>query len=565
MLLYRKPNFSPGKGGRTESKGRRFIGGGGVASSTPATDATRRYSQWPNYPQEPSFFPIAIWLQNPIANTVAGYDNVAEAAAACGINIFLAIDDGGAGWPTGQGTDSGQVAALRAAGLKLVAAGSTDGLETSNNTADNSVSSILALASDITIGWHLADEPGCGAAMNAIPGKVSAVTGYDSTRPTFCNHNPGHFWRPGFDACQAGLVAAINAQGVGSFDLYPFTFPYFGYAGSDFINTPQDGLFAYGNAVATLRYRMGANQPIWAFLEGGADNQGQAGEANTFVGGITNSSTELKSLSGFPVFTAEHVGMSVAATGIQADTTIASVTNGTTAVMSKTATATNASATVTLTGGDLTACKESTNLCYARGNRYRATPAEVAAGYFAALANGANGLQLFSHDISTASFAYIIGATAGGAGAQVAAANITYLNGIVRTYAAIWNAETVGICSMESQDPATGVGLSTPASPASNGILTLATSDIEVPGWALAKSYNNRIFVLVQTSRRGDADLTITLAGHAGRTARCVFDMNERYSGESDLGESAVLDQNGSATFNFGSTGNYQAKLYEIA
>jgi hypothetical protein len=503
---------------------------------------------------------------------VAGYDNVAQAAAACGINIFLALDDGGTNWPSGFGTDAGQMAALHAAGLKLVAAGHTLGLETANNVSANSVASFQALdvaqGGGVTlVGYNMGDEPACGAPMNAIPAKAAAVAGYDSTRPNFCNHNPGPFWRPGFDACVPATIEALQATSVGSFDLYSFIIPYQQYSGSDFLSVPQDGMFARGLAIQNMRYHARPGQPVWAFVEGGSDCLGQAGEAGNFTGGIVNTSTTLTNNSNFSVFTSSWLGLTATGTGIQADTVIAEILTPTTARMSKAATATNAAVTVNVTGGDYNNCVASVNLCVVNGNRFRATPAEVAAEVWCSIVNGANGIEWFSHDAESGAQAYILGAAAGGAGAQEAAANLTYINGVLRNYAAILNAETVGICSMDSAHPTTGVGIPTVTDTCSDGILTMATSNIAVPGAAIAKSYNNRIYLIAQPSRRGSADMTFTLDGNTGRTALCVYDSNAQYAPDhSDFGESAVLDQDDRFTVTFGAGGNnYQTKIYEVA
>jgi len=203
------------------------------------------------------------------------------------------------------------------------------------------------------------------------------------------------------------------------------------------------------------------------------------------VGAISNTSTTLTFVSSFSdsptKFTSAWVGLTVSGTGIQANTVISSISDTSHLVMSKAATSTNAGLTVTVAGGDTNDCVAgANNLCVVNGNRYRATPAEVTAEVWISIINGATGIEWFCHD--TTSFAYSLGAMAGGAGAQTAASNLTYINGILKRYASVLNSMTTGICSMDSMNPITGDGFPTVASSCSNGILTMATSDIAVPG-----------------------------------------------------------------------------------
>jgi hypothetical protein len=557
MLLLRRPNFSPAKRNtRVTQGGRRFLGGGGDGGDG-ASRVPGLYSQWSNFPQEASFFPVTAWLQS---------HTVAEDAAACGINIYLALDDGGTSWPPSFGTDDGRLAAIRAAGLYLIA-GSNFGITLSDNVSRDSVASFQALHEEFggIIGYNGGDEPACGAPTNAVPQNVATAGGYDSTRPFLLNLLPGAFHAPIHNGCLNATIAALQATSIGSFDSYVFNSPYNPQedGGSDFISVPQDSLYSKGVAVANMRYHSREGQPIWAFVAGGNNALGQAGEANNFTGGITNESANLTNASGFSVFTSAWVGLTVAGTGIQSSTTILSITNPTTAVMSKTATATNAAVTVTVTGGDLTCCRESTNLCVIRGNRYRPTPAETAADVWMCIVNGANGIQWFIHD--TTSQSYSLGG-GGSAGALAAAANLTYINGTLQRFGAILNAQTAAICSMHSMNPLTGDGTITTVDTCSDGILTMATSDEDVPGSALLKSYNNRFYLVAQSSKRGSADMTFTIAGKGGHSARVIYDTNERYDpSNSSIEQTIALNSSGEFTDTFGANGNhYQARIYEI-
>lgn len=538
------------------------MGGGLGRSGTPSI-----YSQYQNFPQ--NIFPVTAWLQNPEA-AIAGFDNLAEAMRDCGINIMMGLDDTGSPWPTAFGEDSGQMEAIHAAELYLVAYGQNLGLDTSGNVSRNSVASFKALdvahgGGRTLVGYNDGDEPQCGAPTNAVPGKAATISGFDSTRPYICNLLPVSFNAPLFSGCLDATMAALRATGAGSFDSYVFTSPYNVAGDSNFISRPQDSLYQKGLCMQTMRYYARPGQPLWTFVAGGNDAFGQAGEANSFTGSIENGSDVLTNASGFSVFTSSWLSpLKYNGTGIPTDATFLEILSPTTARMSGNATATNAAVSVTVTGGDLTCCRADQNICVVRGNRFRATPAEVAADVWICVINGANGIQWFPQD-STA-LAYSFGG-GGSAGALAAAANLKHVNGVLQALAPMLNSTTVGICSMDAMDPVTGFGVSTVSSSCSNGILTMATSDIAVPGAALAKSFGGKTYLLAQPSRRGSAAMTFTLSGRGGKTARVLYDTNSRYdSPHSEIDDEHALNGSGQFTDTFGANGNhYQTKIYEIS
>lgn len=524
-------------------------------------------AQWPNYPQDTAFFPISAFLQNPLADSVPGYSNLAKAAAACGINIMMAIDDGGTNWPSGFGTDAGQMAAMRDAGIYCIAAGHTLHLETANNTAINSVASFLALdaaqgGGRTVIGWNGGDEPSCEQA-ELIPAAAANVAIYDPTRPYFYNQFAGAALQPGFNPCQAVVLAGIRATSAASFDLYPFMNPYFPCAGSDFLSVPKDSLYAQGLAVKNMRlYCALPGQPVWAFVECGSD--ALRGGANDFLCDIENGSTTLTNVSNFSVFTSSWEGLTVSNAGIPGGTTIEEILSPTTARMSNAATADNAAAQVFVTGGDLNDCLESENICVVNGTVYRATPAQVTAEVWVSIINGATGIEWFLHD--NTAYGYGIGA-GGSAGALEAAANLTYINGVLRSYGAMLNSQTLGICSMDSIDPVTGNG-STPtvASSCSDGILTMETSNIAVPGAALLKFHNGSFYLIAQPSRRNSATMTFTIVGAAHKIVTCIYDSNAQYDAEhSCVGNTFATDGDGKFSVGMGANGNhYQTMIFQI-
>jgi hypothetical protein len=529
------------------------------------------YKSWRNFPQSPSFFPITAWLQNPNATGVVTGKTVAQAAADCGINILIAVDDGGVPWPPSFGTDDGRLQAIADAGLYLIA-GANTGMTTANNTARDSAASFIALNATIgdgrrIIGYNLGDEPACGAPMNAAPGLATAVAGYDPTRPSFHNKLGEYYRRPVF-YCASALDAATKAVGVESQDIYPLLNPYLNFvSGGDHISVPQDSLYVAGLIMQTMRAYARDGQPLWAFIAGGSDALNFSPANNFFNGSIENGSANLTFVSkdnGIPTkFTAAWVGLTLSGTGIPVGAVVGSITDDTHLVMSQNATATRTSV-VTVTGGANNDCVASGNICVVNSNRYRATPAELEAEVWINIVNGANGIQWFVHD--NTSFAYSFGAIAGGAGAQVAKGALTHINGVLKSYAAILNATTVGICSMDSMNPVTGDGNPTVAASCSSGILTMATDTASVPGAALAKSYQGVTYLFAQPSRRGSATMTFTLTGLAGQRATVIYDTNSRYSSGNNS-EGTKFTLNGSAQFSdtFGANSNhYQTKIYAI-
>ncbi len=136
----------------------------------------------------------------------------------------------GGGWPEQYGTDNGELAALKSAGIYLVAGGDYHG-----NTSNYSVASALALAAkdnalSTLIGYDLGDEPTCGEApgqMGAVPGNVATVAGYDPTRVTVWNMLPFVPWEVGasfYGTCNGSYSepnAAFLAPSIASFDNYP--------------------------------------------------------------------------------------------------------------------------------------------------------------------------------------------------------------------------------------------------------------------------------------------------------------------------------------------------------
>jgi hypothetical protein len=262
----------------------------------PEIQFTDRYSQWSNFPQRPSFFPIAIWLQNPTRSLGAGasYSTVAAAAAATKINILLGIDNGGTQWPGSIcGGDNGQLAAAKNSGLYVIW---PSGVDATGNTSATSVSSVLCLANALgatasLIGYNLGDEPACGVTMNAIPSWVTTLAGFDPTRVVTYNMNDWAF-NHGICSPKWRTIAALQAISIGSFDLYPITSPWNG--GSKIpVNPgqPIDSMWIQGYSVVQLIQSGRKGQPIWAYVETGTDELGYSTQAGNTCNADTNLCT----------------------------------------------------------------------------------------------------------------------------------------------------------------------------------------------------------------------------------------------------------------------------------
>ncbi len=174
--------------------------------------------------------------------------------------------------------------------------------------------------------------------------------------------------------------------------------------------------------------------------------------------------------------------------------------------------ANNPTETAYITGGEVNDCVHALNLCVVNGNEYRATEAQVNSEAWAAIINGANGIEWFCHD--HLSYSFCLGDSAGGDLAAAVAANLTYIDGSIRQYAPQLNSPSVGICSMQNADLSTSTSCT-------NGVLTMATDTAGVPGMAMAKTVNGVLYLFAESDRvsKDGARFTYTLGGFAGKKA----------------------------------------------
>jgi len=497
-----------------------------------ATAQSNIYSAWSNFPQDPTFFPLAVWLQGPTGTPgfVGGYPDVAMAMKAAKMNVLLGLDggNGGFGWPSAFGTDCGaygicgEFKLLVNNGLYVIPTVHLNpdgtGVPPTNTTAANTIASVLSLAGcpsgpncKYVIGWNLGDEPHCsdstnysvqGPAATYLPALVPALQAdQDSTRPyleNFLDFVFGHgtCWPP----TSATNTAALQAISIGSADTYPLNSAYNTASNIPFVTgQTQDAMWINGWITAQMVARGRSGQPIWMYVDTGDNEYGNA-----------------------------------------------------------------------LGGGS--ACSESTNLCTPDNHEYRTPPEQVNADVWNVIINGAMGIEWFCHDLNGTQVAnsFCLGATNSGEGsiAQSVANNITYVNGAVLNFAPQLNSPVLARCTMQHGPNASyNVAQYTDYyTSCSNGILTMSTGTPTVPGSAIIKNYNGTLYLFADSDRNGSALMTFTLSGYGGATATVVYDSNAQYDpAHSSMGATFPLNSNGQFSDQFGANGhNYEPKIYKI-
>lgn len=550
-----------------------------------AADAASLYARWPNGPpQDPSFFPIAVWRQQPRATRGNGHDTNAAAAASEHINIFLGLSGvtGKSGvWPERFGGDSGELELLKANKLYVIGGVRTPSEE---NTSAGSVASMLALAKSIgaernLIGYQAADEPACVAGrpdrngFNYPPSAVDApavvhgIQHFDPTRVVAYNH-ADWMTSPQLRKCLPESVAALQAASIASVDNYVMARPYIRWtdiAKSDFVSIPNDKFFLQGLETRALRHFARPDQPVWMFVESGSDNFGGSEANNNLVASVAVGSNILVNASAWSIFTSTWVGLSVSGPGIPANTKIVKIVDSSHAVMSAAATETGEKERVKITGGvNDSDCVVRVNLCVVNGNEYRATTSQVNSEVWASIINGANGIEYFCHDRTAIDFC--LGSPKGGQAAEITAKNLSYINKTVLSYAPVLNSPTVGECSLLQENYETGAR--SRSSSCSNGMLKLQTRDATESGMAMVKKLGGVTYLFAQPDRRHPTGitLTMTLIGLSGRSATVVYDSNAQYDpAHASTGRTLALDASGALTDTLGAYGDdYQVKIYAI-
>ena len=178
-----------------------------VAADEAKPETSNPYAQWKNGPpKDASFFPIAVWCQDPA--------NAAKFKQA-GINVYMAL------W---KGPTEADLAALKKAGMLLICDQNAVGLAHKNDPT--------------IIGWMHGDEPdnaqevpgGKGYGPPILPAKIiagyQAILKADSTRPVLLNLGRSVAWngfpdrgvRSQHDEDYAEYTKGCD---IASFDVYP--------------------------------------------------------------------------------------------------------------------------------------------------------------------------------------------------------------------------------------------------------------------------------------------------------------------------------------------------------
>lgn len=212
-----------------------------IAAARPAEPTA---TAWPNgLPSTPDFFPIAVWLQPP---------GRAAAYRAAGINLYVGL------W---RGPTEAQLAALRAAGMKVIC--------TQNDVG-------LAHRDDPTIvGWMHDDEPdnaqplgeGRGYGPPIAPARIVAdyerMRQRDPTRPVLLNLGQGVAWddwhgRGVRSRHPEDYPEYVKGADIVSFDIYPVTH-----------DRPavSSNLWYVARGVERLVNWTGGAKPVWSCIE----------------------------------------------------------------------------------------------------------------------------------------------------------------------------------------------------------------------------------------------------------------------------------------------------------
>ena len=195
-----------------------------------------------NYPSDPAFFPLAVWVQSP---------RNAGRYKAIGINTYVAL------W---RGPTDEQLDALERAGMRVICHQNEAGLRNKHRR------SIIA--------WMHGDEPdnaqprrGGGYDPPILPEKIVAdyggIRAADPTRPVFLNLGQGVAWdqwigRGTRRNHPEDYPEYLKGCDIASFDIYPVTHESPEVAGN---------LWYVGRGVARLREWTQGQKPVWACIE----------------------------------------------------------------------------------------------------------------------------------------------------------------------------------------------------------------------------------------------------------------------------------------------------------
>ncbi len=200
-------------------------------------------TSWENgLPDDPDYFPIAVWLQDP---------NDAPAYKEGGINLYIGL------W---QGPTEAQLTALNAAGMSVMCYQNSVGL---NHISDS-----------IIVGWTQQDEPdnaqadgsgGYNPCVNpaVIVNNYKSMQHNDPSRPVYLNLGQGVSYIDwvGRGTCRADTLSYpeyIQGCDIISYDIYPVTSKY---------DLVRNNLWYVSQGIDNLRRWSGDNKPVWCWIE----------------------------------------------------------------------------------------------------------------------------------------------------------------------------------------------------------------------------------------------------------------------------------------------------------
>jgi len=204
----------------------------------------QNYSRWPNgLPDDSTYFPIAVWLQEP--------SNAGEYLET-GVNLYVGL------W---KGPTEEQLSKLKTFAMPVICEQNEVGLTSQNK--------------DLIVGWlQQPDEPdnaqsnGQGGYDPCVPpdtmtARYNAIRAADSTRPVMINLGQGSAWfdYPGRGTCTGAAYMYreyMKAANLVTFDIYPVTSKY---------ETVQGNLWYVPQGVDNLRVFSEDKKPIWAWIE----------------------------------------------------------------------------------------------------------------------------------------------------------------------------------------------------------------------------------------------------------------------------------------------------------
>lgn len=180
------------------------------------------------------------------------------------------------------------------------------------------------------------------------------------------------------------------------------------------------------------------------------------------------------------------------------------------------------------------ACDDATNLCK-NGNEERATPAQVNSAAWEALIGGATGLEWFCDAQADA----VTGKTEYDdcADNAVIAANLTYIDNAVQSYAAELTSPSI---------PGVAVAVGNPA----------------VPVVEMTKQVGGCTYIFAESNRDGTTSATFTDTALAGETAKMVYNSAQQYLPVVHDVVDHTVSASGSFTVDFGP--DYEVKIFSV-